>query len=160
MNKEAILEYTKDYGSLLRGLFFEKDTRFGGHGWVYEDDPHFNYHIGGYTWRIEESNINIDKYGFSFYLAYFAFKGHTLCTPPRNEDGWYDFNTNKEYKVFGFLFEKEDLGLVEVTLSGYNDDFDGGLIISQANELSNKDIALYIRQKTNLEGPCGWGWGS
>ena len=153
MNKELILDYISDYSR--KSLFFEKDMRFGGKGWVYEGDPYFDYHIGGYTWRIEDSNANIDKYGFSFYLAYFAFKGHTFCLPSKEK--WYDYSKHSEYKITGYLFEKPDFGLVEVTLSGYHDGFDGGHIITKAIEVVNEEVALYIKQETDLKGYWNWG---
>ena len=145
MNKELIMEEMKRFP--ISRLFFEKDMRFGGQGWVYEEDPNYDYTFGGYTWRIEDSNANIDKFGFSFYLAYFAFNGHTLCVPPKGKR--YDFSINPAYKVSGYLFEKPELGLVEVVLSGKDEE---GLIITQASEIFDKDVALYIDKQIELYG--------
>jgi len=156
MDKELILSRFKDY--TRSDLFFEKDVRFGGQGWVYEDDPWFDYHIGGYTWRIEDSNANIDNYGFSFYLAYFALKGHTLDVPEKQNGVWYDFSMQSVYKRTGYLDGNPDFGMVEVSLVGDNDDFDGGLIIGSAKEVNNKEVALYIKQRNELFGRKAWGF--
>lgn len=152
MNKELILSNfrQRDY---WRRIFFEKDTRFGGFGWVHEDDPNYDNHIGGYTWEREESNANIDNSGFSFFLACFAFKGYTFTFPDRRGKR-YNFSKNPKYKVTGFLNEKPELGLVEVSLVGENKkDFDQGLIISSAREVVDEKIALYIKEQYALNGP-------
>ena len=152
MNRERILEFAKDYGH-GNSLFFEKDTRNNGRGWVYNNDPYVDYYIHGYPWKIQKSNSNIDKNGFSFYLAYFALKGHTFFEPLKGSGT--NFNECPYCKITGFLFENPHLGLVEITFSGRHT---LGNIIASAKEVFNDDIALYIREKTKKEGYRNWGY--
>ena len=92
MEKDFILNLGSKFNDPNCHLYFSKDMG--------ETE---RVSIGRFTWDREKSNLNISKYGFSFYLAVHIFDGFFYhCTYP------YDM-------VFsGYLFEQKEAGMIQI----------------------------------------------
>ena len=98
MNKELIIQLGEQERDPFRHLYFEKDTKNDGRGLVCVDGMHGKW---SFEWDRELSNRNINRHGFSFYLALH------IC------DGYF-YNCHYSWGVLyaGLLFTESKLGMV------------------------------------------------
>ena len=150
MNKALIMHLGEAENDSFRHLYFEKDMENGGKGEVFLD--HY------FKWDREKSNENIDRYGFSFYLALNICEGYTVLFIDhslRLESGWV------AYRQHGYLFQSEYAGAVELFLDMENPDYLDCIRICEAREVSkefcDQYIAKDIRQLTDIFGLRNWG---
>ena len=150
MNKALIKHLGDAENDSFRHLYFEKDMENGGRGEV------FLFHY--FKWDRERSNENIDKYGFSFYLALNIYNGYTVLFIDhslRLDSGYI------AYRQHGYLFQSRYAGVVELFLDLENPDYLDCIRICEAREVSgefcDKYIAGDIRLLTDLFGLRNWG---
>ena len=150
MNKALIMYLGEIEKDTFRHLYFEKDMENEGKGEVL---------VGNYfMWEREKSNENIDKYGFSFYLAINICEGYTILFIDhslRLDSGYI------AYRQHGYLFQSRYAGVVELFMDMENPDFLNVCKICGAREVSKEFCEQYvakdIRKLTDIFGLRNWG---
>ena len=150
MNKELILKLGEQENDPYTQLYFDKDLENDGIGLF--------SHPKGAKWHREKSNENIDKYGFSFYLAVNIHKGYVVTFMDhklRLASGWV------AYRRHGYLFERRDAGVVEEFVDYENDDYMDCVYIEQAREVDEEFCIKHVDPKivdwTYTHGLYNWG---